>query len=170
MNIHDPVFGTLEFRDGWIGEIEIPFLAKSFELTINNSLECPPGESEQSVWRRFLERQEQLQHAVPRAIVDWYMTNLKNLRMPYSVEEEAEFAPDVTEPEHIWALIKPLRWVWLEVGHDNESTAISVEFWTKWDPEHGLSVTFYQDQIGVSEGGAHWTDNLHYDLTGARVE
>jgi hypothetical protein len=169
VTINDPVFGTLEYRNGWIGEIEIPFLAKSFELTINNSLEFPPGEDEQHTWRTFLDRQAQLRQAVPRAIMHWYLTNLENLRMPYSTEEESEFAPDVTDPENMWALIKPLRWVWLEIGHDDEGTAISIEFWTKWDGEHGLSVTFYQDQIGVSEGGAHWLDNVHYDLTGTPI-
>jgi hypothetical protein len=169
MTINDPVFGTLEYRNGWIGEIEIPFLGKSFDLTINNSLEFPPGEDEQRTWRTFLDRQVQLKQTVPRAIMHWYLTNLENLRIPYSSEEESEFAPDVTDPEQIWALIKPLRWVWLEVGHDDESTAISIEFWCKWDEEHGLSVTFYQDQIGVSEGGANWLDNLHYDLEGRPV-
>jgi hypothetical protein len=169
MTINDPVFGRLEYRNGWIGEIEVPFLAKTFELTINNSLEFPPGEDEQQTWHTFLDRQVQFKQAVPRAIMHWYMTNIENLRMPYSSEEESEFAPDVTDPENIWTLIKPLRWVWLEIGHDDESTAISLEFWCKWDEEHGLSLTFYQDQIGVSEGGAHWLNNLHYDLEGRPV-
>jgi hypothetical protein len=170
VTINDPVFGRLEYRDGWRGQIDIPFLNKSFELTINNSLEFPPGEDEQRTWRTFLDRQSQLRQAVPRAITDWYMTNLKNLRTPYSSEEHAEFAPDVTDPEQIWALIKASRSVWLEIGHDDQSTAISIDFWTKWDEEHGLSLTFYQDQIGVSEGGAHWLDNTHYDLMGTRIQ
>jgi hypothetical protein len=111
-----------------------------------------------------------LRQAVPRAIMHWYMTHLENLRMPYESEEEAEFAPAVTDPENMWALIKPLGSVWLEIGHDGQSTAISIEFWCKWDPEHGLSVTFLKDQIGVAEGGAHWRDKTHYDLTGAPTE
>ncbi len=168
-SIVDPVFGTLEYRNGWIGGIDVPFLAKSFELTINSSLEFPPSDDEQQTWRTFLSRQDQLRQAVPRAIMDWYAANLENLRMRFSAEEEPEFAPDVTAPEQIWALIRPLRSVWLELGHDDAGTAISIEFWTKWDEEHGLSLTFYGDQIGVSEGGAHWLNNLHYDLNGQRV-
>jgi hypothetical protein len=170
MTINDPVFGTLEYRDGWKGEIDIPFLAKTFDLTINNSLEFPSGEDEQQTWRTFLARQDKLRQAVPKAITHWYMTNLENLRSSYATEEFAEFAPEVTDPEQIWALIRPLRSVWLELGHDDQATAISIEFWAKWDDEHGVGVTFYQDQIGVSEGGAHWLDNLHYDLRGAPVE
>ena len=167
--INDPIFGTLEFDNGWTGKIEIPFLDRTFGLTINNSLGFPPGEDERQTWRTFLQRQAQLQKAVPRAIMHWYMTNLENLRMPYTTEEEPEFAPDVTDPEQMWTLIKPSRWVWLELGHDDAGTAISVAFSSKWDEEHGLSVTFYQDQIGVSEGGAHWLDNTHYDLMGALI-
>jgi hypothetical protein len=70
----------------------------------------------------------------------------------------------------MWALVKPLRWLWLEVGHDDETTAISIEFWAKWDEEHGLTITFYKDQIGVADGGAHWLDNWHYELNGDTIE
>jgi hypothetical protein len=98
------------------------------------------------------------------------MLNLESLRSSYATEECAEFAPDVTDPEQIWALIRLLRSVWLELGHDDQATAISVEFWAKWDDERGVGVTFYQNQIGVSEGGALWLDNLHYDLREAPVE
>jgi hypothetical protein len=170
MIIHDSIFGALEYRNGWMGKVDVPFLDRRVELTINNSLEFPPGGDEQRTWSTFLERQTQLRQAVPRAIMHWYMTHLENLRMPYESEEEAEFAPAVTDPENMWALIKPLGSVWLEIGHDGQSTAISIEFWCKWDPEHGLSVTFLKDQIGVAEGGAHWRDKTHYDLTGAPTE
>jgi hypothetical protein len=170
VSIEDPVFGQLEFRDGWRGEITVPFLEQSFELTINNSLEFPPSDDERKTWQVFQSRQTQFAQAVPKAIMHYYQSNLEDLRMPYSVAEEAEFAPDVTEPVQMWALVKPLRWLWLEVGHDDETTAISIEFWAKWDEEHGLAITFYKDQIGVADGGAHWLDNWHYDLNGNRIE
>jgi hypothetical protein len=41
VSITDPAFGTLEYSNAWIGEIEMQFLTRSFELTINNSLEFP---------------------------------------------------------------------------------------------------------------------------------
>jgi hypothetical protein len=37
-SIEDPVFGRLEFKNGWHGEVFVPFLNTRFELTINNAL------------------------------------------------------------------------------------------------------------------------------------
>jgi hypothetical protein len=167
--IEDPVFGKLEFDNGWIGEVFIPFLKTSFELTINNSREHPPGDDERGVWQEFMARQPQLEAAVTSALSTYYTRHLEGFRLPYSLEEEAEFAPDLQRPEDVWRLVKPLRSLWLELGHDDETTAISLEFWTKWDEEHGLSVTFYRDQIGIAEGGAHWLDQDHFDLDGQPV-
>jgi hypothetical protein len=167
--IEDPVFGTLEFDNGWKGEVHVPFLNVRFELTINNSLEHPPSDDERQVWQGFIARQAQLEGAVTTALADYYTRHLEDLRMPYSVEEEAEFAPDLQRLEDVWALVKPLKWLWIELGHDDETSAISIEFWTKWDEEHGLSLTFYKDQIGIAEAGAHWLDQDHYDLNGQRI-
>jgi hypothetical protein len=170
MTIQDPVFGELEYDNGWQGAAFVPFLNTHFELTLNSDLHHPPGEEERSTWQTFLARQEQLKTTVTTALFDYYNRHLEDLRMPFDTDEEAEFAPTLTEPEAIWTLLKPTKWLWIELGHDNEHSAISIEFNPRWDEEHGLSLTFYNDQIGISEGGAHWVNNDHYDLNGRLVQ
>ncbi len=165
MTIQDSVFGRLEYNGGWTQNVYVPMFAATLSLLINNSPEFPPAEEEHQVWQQFMRDQSGLKAIVERVIFDYYNRHLENLRMPYGKEEEEEFAPTLKEPQQVWDLLKPQS-LWLEMGHDDASCSLSVDFWTKWDEEHGLDVVFYQDQIGVADSGAHWLNHDRYDLQG----
>jgi hypothetical protein len=56
----------------------------------------------------------------------------------------------------------------MDAGSD-DTPDISLSFISAWDDEHGLNITFYKDQIGIAESGAHWSDQDHFDLNGQRI-
>ncbi len=165
MTIQDLVFGELEYDGGWKQNVYVPMFDATLRLLINNSPEFVPGKEEHQAWQDFMRDQTALKTVVERVIFDYYNRHLDNLRMPYSSEEEEVFAPTFKEPKQIWSLLKPLS-LWLEVGHDDEACALTLDFWAKWDEEHGLDIVFYQNQIGVADAGAHWLNHDRYDLQG----
>jgi hypothetical protein len=170
--INDPVFGRLEFDGEWIGRVDIPFLKQSFELHINNAATFPPDEEQRDFWSQFMDRQEIFAASVERALFYYYCSHLMEHKVRYEFEPAQEKAclPTLEHSHEIWALLKPTRWqqVWMDAG-SNDTPDISISFVAAWDDEHGLNITFYKDQIGIAEGGAHWSDQDHFDLNGQRI-
>ena len=162
--IQDPVFGQLHYDGGWKTQVYIPMLDKQLRLTINNSLEHPPQAGEHQLWQWFMGQQEILKGLLERVIFDYYNRRLEQHRMPYSKEEEEQYVPTLHQPSEVWKLVKP-RSLWIEL-EDDESCSLTISFATHWDEEHGMDVMFYQNQIGISDAGAHWLNRDRYDLNG----
>ena len=119
---------------------------------------------ERAEWQQFIENQGELKPILERIIFDYYNRHLEDLRIPYSSEEEEEFAPTLKQASEVWSIIKPL---YLNIAIDEDNIAmLSTEFWVKWDEEHGLDIVFRGKQIGISDAGAHWLDHDRYTLKG----
>jgi hypothetical protein len=168
--IDDPVFGKLEYNNGWIGEVFVPFLETTFELTISNSLDHPPGDAERNMWQTFLEQQARLKDSVTRALAEYYTRYLEAWGWGLNAEEQAEFAPPLYNSEDIWTLVTPGSWLLLEYERDKERPSLTIDFNARWDVEHGVSVTFYREQMSIAQDLAHWSDQDQYDLDGKRLE
>ncbi len=65
-NIVDPVFGTLEFRGSWVGEVDVPFLNKTLELDLEGPPEDGPSQAQRDFWVQFIARQDLLRRRCSR--------------------------------------------------------------------------------------------------------
>jgi hypothetical protein len=166
MTINDPVFGTLQHGvHGWLGRVKV--FGYDLELNFAGDPTQNKNAAYQHLFTQFLERQTELKTSLERAIIDYHTSNLEEFRMWCSAEEEEELVPAMHKPEDVWAQATPF-FMRLDC-EDSAQPQIYIEFNTTWDEEHGMDVTFYNHKIGVSEGGAHWLDNTHYDLTGKPI-
>lgn len=164
MTLQDPVFGLLRFDNGWVTQMYVPLLEATLKLTINNSAEFPPAVAEHQVWSNFIHSQEVLKPVMEQIILDYYQRHLEHFRLPYSKDEEEQYVPTLQRPAQVWGLLKPQN-LWIETEND-ETCSLSISFEAKWDEEHGMDLMFYQNQIGISDAGAHWTNRDRYDLQG----
>jgi hypothetical protein len=170
MTINDSVFGTLEHNSfSWKGHVNLEAFGTNIKVSIPANPEFPPGEEEQSVFNDFLEHQHERKVGLERAVFDYYNENkIQHREWCETPEQALEFVPDLQSPNEIWTQVKLLR-ISFDYG-DDDLLMLSLAFSVRWDDEHGMDVTFYDHKIGVSEGGANWLDNTHYDLTGARIQ
>ncbi len=153
-----------EFDNSWKTKVHVPLFDKILELNIVTDEGKSLGKKEHALWRQFIDNQAQLKPVLEKIIFDYYNRHLEDLRMPYSPEEEEEFAPTLKQPSEVWSIIKPLHLA-LDVDEDN-ITMLYIEFWAKWDEEHGLDIVFRGKQIGIADAGAHWLDHDRYNLKG----
>jgi hypothetical protein len=169
MTINDPVFGTLSFgMYDWKGQVQFEAFG-TVNISIPGNSENPPDEEEHSIFRDFLEHQFERKAALERAVFDYYNQNKELYRSWRDESEQAlQFVPDLQAPNEVWTQIELLR-ISFDYGIDDLLMLI-LAFNVRWDEEHGMDVTFYDHKIGVSDGGANWLNNLHYDLTGTRIQ
>jgi hypothetical protein len=171
--MNDPVFGTLHFDNGWTRGVTIPFLEREFKLVINNAERFPPDEEQRAFWQTFMARQAIFKTSVERALFNYYSSHLEafKTRYEFSAQQEVTRLPILHDPKQIWTLLMPTRWneASMDVGHNDETSCLSILFAPAWDDEHGLEITFYEDLIGIESSGTHWANQDHYDLQGNPV-
>jgi hypothetical protein len=167
-HITDPVFGALEFDGhGWSGKVLVEAFNQDLELYfLGDPTQLNRGPYQRTL-NDFLVQQHQLKTALERAIFDYYMTNLEDHRMPYSVEEEETFVPTLHNPSEIWSQVRPFLMA-LDCKNP-ERCSLTIEFRANWDEEHGMDVMFFDGKIGVAAAGDNWSHHTHYDLEGARL-
>jgi hypothetical protein len=167
--INDATFGELR-HDGhaWIGSVQLVAFLKPLELRVSGFRHQPPDAEKQCVFQQFLERQASLRASLTAAISDFYTTNLEANRNWRTPEAAAIETPALHAPEEIWSLVTPSH-VNVAAGPDGPPM-VSIPFDASWDTEHGIDVSFYDDKIGLGDGGSHWLDNTHYTLSGERIE
>ena len=172
--IYDPVFGTLHFENGWTRDVTIPFLERELKLVVNNTERFPPDEEQRAFWQTFMARQAILKTGVERALFNYYNSHLEafTARYEFSAEQAATRLPILEDSKQIWSLLAPTRWneASMDVGHDDETSCLSILFAPTWDIEHGLEITFYKDMIGIESSGTNWADQDHYDLEGNELD
>jgi hypothetical protein len=170
-SINDPVFGTLQFENGWTRDVTV--FERTFKLVINNAERFPPDEEQRAFWQKFMARQEYLKNSLERALFGYYSSHLEEFRARYrfSAEQAMMRLLELENPKEIWTLLAPTRWneAVMDVGDDDETSCLSILFAPAWDDEHGLEVTFYQDFIGIESSGTNWVNQDHYDLHGHPV-
>ena len=95
-----------------------------------------------------------------------------NHSLEFSAEQAATRLPILEDSKQIWSLLAPTRWneASMDVGHDDETSCLSILFAPTWDIEHGLEITFYKDMIGIESSGTNWADQDHYDLEGNELD
>lgn len=168
--IDDPIFGTLEFDNGWTGTLKVPFLEREFTLKINNSERFVPDQEQRDCWLQFLGRQDLFKTSIEQALFDYYNRHLQDLlcRYEFGPADKLEKMPTLERSSQIWDLLEPTRWneISLDVGPDDETSCISIAFVPSWDDEHGLEICFYKNYIGIENSGTNWLNQDHYNLEG----
>lgn len=160
MKHQDAVFGELSFEDGWQTQAYIPIFNKTLSISINNARAFPPAHEEHSIWQRFMKHQASLKELLESIMFDYYQRHLEAFRRSYSAEEE--YVPTLTKSSEVWTLVEALS-IWIELGHEDTSCCLSISFNAQWDEEHSMDISFYEDQIGISDSGAHWLNHDRYD-------
>ena len=168
--IEDPVFGTLEFENGWTRAVKIPFLNREYNLVIGNAEQYLPDDEQRKTWLQFLERQDLFKTSVEKALFEYYNRHLEDNKARYEFEPADELAklPTLEQSNQIWDLLEPTRWndICIDAGPDDETSLISIAFVPSWDNEHGLEIGFYKTYIGIESSGTNWLNQDHYDLAG----
>jgi hypothetical protein len=166
--INDATFGELR-HDGhaWIGSVQLEAFPKPLALHVSGFRHQPPDGEKRAIFQQFLERQASLRASLTAAISDFYVGNLPRYRDWRTAEAANLEATVLHTPEEIWLLVTPLH-LGIDAGPD-DMPMISIVFDACWDEEHGIDVSFYDDKIGVADGGSHWLDNTHYTLSGERI-
>jgi hypothetical protein len=156
--IQDPIFGKLE-RQGsiWVGTVWIEHFQQDIELELEYRDKNSPSKEEQNAFSEFQENLKSNGVGIEQAVFHY-------------LQESVHLFEDVELPQQVnavWSIVKPIR-VWINSGN-YEKTCVTLVCEFIWDEEHGLDIDFLGKQIGIAEGGCHWSDKAHYTLLGEPI-
>jgi hypothetical protein len=156
--VNDPIFGKLERHANiWLGSVWIEHFQQKIELELEYRDNNSPSQEEQTAFFVFQENLKSNNIGIEQAVF-------------HCLRESAHLFDDVELPQQyseVWTLVQPLR-VFIDSGN-YEKTCVSLVCEFAWDEEHGLDIDFLGEQIGIAEGGCHWSDKSHYTLFGEPI-
>ena len=168
--IADSVFGNLEF-DGanfWDGLTGFSWLGEPLRLSIEGTLERPPGDLERAVFQKFLELHTGIEKPVERAIFGYY-NEVRPIYRDAMGDYADQLAPVLSTSSLIWPL---LSYPSLCIPEQSETWSFEYHFESEWDVEHGLSVIVRDGPMfGVDmQVGPGWEHIVHYNAAGERID
>jgi hypothetical protein len=167
--IKDPVFGKLE-RHGqsWRGSYWFEALQRNIEVNLSYKDEDSPHEKEQASFLNFKTQIGLIFPAFEKALFHFLTENTEFYRQKNDVWEQESSIPNLKNIVDVWEILEIMH---IEIDSENyQNICITLICDFKWEVEHGLDIDFYNNRIGISEGGTHWDDKTHYDFEGNLIK
>jgi hypothetical protein len=163
VTITDPVFGTLKHNhwSEWMGVIYLQAFDREIPVSITGDSNTPPSKIEQQCLAEFLQNQDSHKSAIEKSILQYI--NDEDFGCSWSNDEKEMISIDKLKAEKsVWSLIT-LEEIRLNCKVGKK---ITLGFTTSWDEEHGLDATFFDNRLGLGEGGIPWDEHKFFDLNG----
>jgi hypothetical protein len=166
--INDPVFGKLErHRQTWRGSHWFEYQQQNLEIELEYIEGKEPSLEEHQVFLDFLENQHARMQAIEKAVFHYLIENTEHYRSHHETSPESQ-VPTLQNSSEVWQHLRILR-LYIDTRVEN-CVEIRIVCDFDWDSEHGLDIELRFDQIGIAEGGAHWSDKTHYGFEGNPIK
>jgi hypothetical protein len=145
MIINDPIFGELEYNYIWFKYIQIQFLNKTVEISLNiDGEESGKFDRQQYESYNFLMTDwKNIQYNILPSILNYYQEKRKDLG--YDIEFNS-FYPAIQTLE---MLIENITFVGINIPYAGifENRSIGLAFDCTWDQENGIGVRLLNEKI-----------------------